>query len=150
MLQFPQESGVSRRARRPGVGHFVRSFAGLCCALLILGCAGSPSAAGPSGAASAPPSAVAPTSSGAATSPPASGPATTAPVTADYQPAAPLEPRVRVRLADIQSTSDGGFYLALDKGYFAAEGLDVELERFDTAAAQVSAIGTNQLDVGVG
>jgi NitT/TauT family transport system substrate-binding protein len=67
-----------------------------------------------------------------------------------YEPPTPLSPPLRVRLADIQSTSDGGFYLALENGYFAAEGLDVELVRFDTGATQIGALSTNQLDVGVG
>jgi NitT/TauT family transport system substrate-binding protein len=55
-----------------------------------------------------------------------------------------------VSLADVKSTADGGIYVALDKGYFAEEGLDVELLPFDSGATQVSALGTNQLDVGVG
>jgi NitT/TauT family transport system substrate-binding protein len=69
---------------------------------------------------------------------------------AAYRPSAPRNPRVKVVLADIKSTADGGFYLALDKGYFAEEGLDIEMTPFDTSALQVSALGTNQLDVGVG
>jgi NitT/TauT family transport system substrate-binding protein len=114
----------------------------------ILGCASpaappAPAATRPAqGGAAASPTAAAPSAAGGASAAPASR--------AAYAPGPPLSPQVRVRLADIQSTSDGGFYLALDKGYFAAEGLDVELVRFDTAAAQVGALGTNQLDVGVG
>ncbi|HLH26634.1 MAG TPA: ABC transporter substrate-binding protein [Chloroflexota bacterium] len=100
----------------------------------------------PPPASSAPATPTAAAISGANT--PAPGPDAVTP--ASYQPSAPLNPRVKVVLADIKSTADGGFYLALDKGYFAEEGLDVEMTPFDTSALQVSALGTNQLDVGVG
>jgi len=127
--------------------------------LLLSAACGTTPAAPSSTAANKPPPAAAttPPSSSLAGSPartPAVSTSPTTPVSAPaatpYQAGPPLNPRVKVTLADIQSTSDGGFYLALDKGYFEAEGLDVELVRFDTATAQVSALGTGQLDVGVG
>jgi len=127
------------------VGRLPRSLASLCLAALIVACAGP---ASPARGGSAPAPAASQPSAAPSAAPPATAPLPAG--AASYQPAAPLSPPVRVRLADIQSTSDGGFYLALDKGYFAAEGLDVELIRFDTAATQVSALGTNQLEVGVG
>jgi len=105
----------------------------------------SPAPAAPGGApAAAAPTVASATAGGAATAAPSDG------APAAYRPGPPLSPRVKVVLADIKSTADGGFYLALDKGYFAEEGLDVEMTPFDTSALQVSALGTNQLDVGVG
>src|SRR5690242_909570 len=62
---------------------------------------------------------VAPTPGGS--SPPAAAqPAAAAPTRQ------PLSPRVVVRYGELGQASDAGFYLALDRGYFAAEGLDVE------------------------
>src|SRR5947209_3827130 len=94
----------------------------------ILACGSPPAAPAPGGgqnSTGAAPAAM-PT---AAPAPPRAGSAATAGLPA-YEPPPPLSPPLRVRLADIQSTSDGGFYLALEQGYFAAEGLDLELVRF--------------------
>jgi len=41
-------------------------------------------------------------------------------------PRPPLSPRVVVRYGELGQASDAGFYIALDRGYFAEEGLDIE------------------------
>jgi NitT/TauT family transport system substrate-binding protein len=48
------------------------------------------------------------------------------------------------------SVSDAGLFIAQELGYFAAQGLDVELIFFDSAANQIAPLGTGELDVGAG
>jgi NitT/TauT family transport system substrate-binding protein len=66
-----------------------------------------------------------------------------------YRPT-PLSPSVPVRLAQIGGASDAGIYIAQEKGYFADEGLDVELIPFQTTAAMIPLLGAGQLDVATG
>src|SRR5437660_6716009 len=40
----------------------------------------------------------------------------------------------KVMVGEVGSASDAGLYIALDKGYFTEQGLDVERQRFQTAA----------------
>lgn len=86
------------------------------------------------------------TASPAATVP--SGPVvslTTAPASV-----APLSPTVKVTVGVIGGSSDAGFYIAQERGYFKAEGLEVELVPFQTGPAMIPPLGTGQLDVGGG
>jgi NitT/TauT family transport system substrate-binding protein len=102
-----------------------------------------PTGAKPSGAAPAAPTAGA-AAAAPTTSAPAAGPAaSTAPAAAR----APLSPPVAVKYADLPATSNAGVYLALDRGYFREEGLDVTLETFDTCDRAIPPLATNQLDV---
>ena len=41
-------------------------------------------------------------------------------------------------------------YIAVDKGYFEEEGLNVELERFNSGSKMIAPLGAGQLDVGAG
>ena len=50
----------------------------------------------------------------------------------------------------VVSVSDAGFFIANDKGYFRDQGIEMEIERFDSAARMVAFLGTGQLDVGGG
>jgi len=50
----------------------------------------------------------------------------------------------------IGSTSDAGFYLAEERGYFKDEGIEFEIVPFQTGADMVPAAGTGQLDVATG
>ena len=50
----------------------------------------------------------------------------------------------------VVSVSDAGFFIAIDKGYFRDQGIEIEVERFDSAARMVAFLGTGQLDVGGG
>jgi NitT/TauT family transport system substrate-binding protein len=55
-----------------------------------------------------------------------------------------------VRVGSIAAINDAGLYLALERGYFAAEGLDVELIPFRASAEMIPLMGNAQLEVGSG
>jgi NitT/TauT family transport system substrate-binding protein len=63
---------------------------------------------------------------------------------------APLSPPVKVVVGTIGSASDVGFFIAADRGYFTAEGLDVHLEFLGSAAKMVPALATNDIQVASG
>src|SRR5712671_2747600 len=48
------------------------------------------------------------------------------------------------------ASSDVPFFVADKRGYFKAEGLDVNLVRFDSAAKMMAPLGTGELDVASG
>src|SRR5690349_16500128 len=80
----------------------------------------------------------------AATSAPAgaSAPAaTTAPAAA--APRAPM----KVKVGQVPGTPSSGIYLALDRGYFAEEGFEVELEPFDAGERSIPALATGQIEI---
>ena len=58
--------------------------------------------------------------------------------------------QVKVRVGNVNTVSDVPIYIADKKGYFKAEGLDVELIAFNTAAKMIAPLGAGQLDVGGG
>src|SRR5215213_7433173 len=84
---------------------------------------------------------------GCATAAPAAVPP---PVAAATATAAPPPPAQAVRLGALGSTTDAGFYIALDRGYFREQGLDIEFVPFDSAARMVAPLSAGQLDVGGG
>jgi NitT/TauT family transport system substrate-binding protein len=55
-----------------------------------------------------------------------------------------------VRVGIVGASSDAPFFIADAKGYFAAEGLTVELVSFDSGAKMVAPLGTGDLDAGGG
>ena len=55
-----------------------------------------------------------------------------------------------VKVASAGIASDIGFFLALKKGYFRDEGLDVELTQLANAPQMIGPLGRGQLDVGAG
>jgi NitT/TauT family transport system substrate-binding protein len=61
--------------------------------------------------------------------------------------AAPLK---KVKVGIIFLVADAGMFIAREKGYFAEQGLDVELSRFTSGSDIVALLATNQLDVGSG
>lgn len=87
-----------------------------------------------------------PTAAPATPASPAAKPAggQTAPATA--RDAAP--PAKRIQLGMLPTVSQAPFLIAEKRGYFAAEGLAVELVPFDSGAAMVAPLGTGQLDAG--
>jgi NitT/TauT family transport system substrate-binding protein len=75
--------------------------------------------------------------------------AATAPVRsaggATYTPGPPLNPRVRVKAVDGGIVANIPFYAGVDRGYFAAEGIDVDLAPLQDVAASAQAIATNNV-----
>jgi NitT/TauT family transport system substrate-binding protein len=65
-------------------------------------------------------------------------------------PAAPVTPTSRplttIKVADVPQVVQAPFYIALDQGYFRAEGLDVDLVPTSTAADAATLVATNQVD----
>lgn len=55
-----------------------------------------------------------------------------------------------VRVGLVGATSDAGIYIAQERGYFAQEGLDIELSQFVSGEQMVPLLGSGQLDVGGG
>jgi NitT/TauT family transport system substrate-binding protein len=79
-------------------------------------------------------------------------PAATAPAAAAaaVPPAAAsaAAPPVKVRIASQFAASDVGHYLAIERGYYQQEGLDVELVSFADASQMIPALATDQVEVG--
>jgi len=84
-----------------------------------------------------------------APSAPAATPTVMAPLAAASAATAAPEMQT-IRLGALSSTTDAGFFVGLDRGYFREEGLDVELTPFDSAARMVAPLSAGQLDVGGG
>ena len=95
--------------------------------------------------ASAPP---APAATAAATRA-ASAPAATNAPAVPAAGAPPAPPR-KVRYGELKLLSDAGVYVGVDEGYFAEQGIELELVTFDSAANMVAPLATNQLEVGGG
>ena len=56
----------------------------------------------------------------------------------------------KVKVASAGIASDIGFFLAQQKGYFRAEGLNIELTQMANAPQMVGPLGMGQLDIGAG
>src|SRR5258707_5152434 len=52
-----------------------------------------------------------------------------------------------IKIGELGIVADAPFYIAIEKGYFAAEKLDVALERFPSAAQATAPLSTNQIQV---
>jgi NitT/TauT family transport system substrate-binding protein len=65
-------------------------------------------------------------------------------------PALAAQGATRVQLGLVVSTSDAGFYVGIDQGYYLEQGLELETIPFDSAARMVVPLGAGQLDVGGG
>ncbi len=80
--------------------------------------------------------------------------ASSAPVTpaTTGEPAAPapLSPPVRVRAIDARTIAHRGVYIALERGYFAEEGLEVELVPTSANPDTIAALVTGELDFSSG
>ncbi len=76
---------------------------------------------------------------------------TTAPTaTAAPRAHAPLSPPVVVRAATTPSISNGGRYIAMERGYFQEEGVEIEDVTFDTSAKSLPALASGQVDLVAG
>jgi NitT/TauT family transport system substrate-binding protein len=124
---------------------------GLLAVLALLACTAAP-AAGPAparsgagsttGGASAPSGAAPPATPAAPSAGAPAAPSTTA------SPRVPLSPPVRVHAAYPTNSSYLPFYLAVDKGYFQEEGLDLELTPINVTPDLFAALASGQIDVG--
>ncbi|MDF2120008.1 ABC transporter substrate-binding protein [Roseiarcaceae bacterium H3SJ34-1] len=56
----------------------------------------------------------------------------------------------KVKVGNVNTVSDISIYIADKKGYFKAEGLDIEFIGFQSAARMIAPLGTGELDVGGG
>jgi NitT/TauT family transport system substrate-binding protein len=52
-----------------------------------------------------------------------------------------------VKIGELGIVADAPFYIAIEKGYFAAEKIDVVLERFNSASQATAPLSTNQVQV---
>ena len=56
----------------------------------------------------------------------------------------------KVKIGVLGSVSDVGLFVAQDNGYFKDEGIEAEIELFDSAAKMIAPLGAGQLDIGGG
>jgi len=62
----------------------------------------------------------------------------------------PSQAAEKVKIAIIGGTADVGVYLADAKGWFAQEGIEVEMVPFDSGARMIAPMSTGEIDVGTG
>jgi NitT/TauT family transport system substrate-binding protein len=93
----------------------------------------------------APPAAPSPTPAASAPKPAATA---QAPAAAAPAPTSAPQPPVKVRIASQLAASDVGHYLAIERGYYQQEGLDVELVSFADASQMIPALATDQVEAG--
>ena len=55
-----------------------------------------------------------------------------------------------VKMGELPAISNVGLYVAMDKGYFEARAITVEVERFASGAKMIAPLATGQLDVAIG
>jgi NitT/TauT family transport system substrate-binding protein len=55
-----------------------------------------------------------------------------------------------IRLGSSASQTDAPIFIAMDKGFFRDQGIEIELVRFPSSANMIAPLGTGQLDVGGG
>ncbi|MDP2728178.1 MAG: ABC transporter substrate-binding protein [Dehalococcoidia bacterium] len=60
----------------------------------------------------------------------------------------PVPGASKLKVGNLSLTGEGGVYVAMEKGYFKEENLEVELVPFRTGAEQVAALAGGELDVG--
>ena len=58
--------------------------------------------------------------------------------------------RTSLTIALVPNVPSGATFIAADKGYFSAAGLDVKIERIDSLSKAVAFVATNQVQVGQG
>lgn len=109
-----------------------------------------PTAAAPVATTAAPVGAT--TAALAATATPAAAPVVTvrpAEGAPAYAPT-PLSPPVKVSVGVVSSSSDGGIFVADAHGYFEQEGIDLDVQRFQTLVDMVAPLTGGQLQIAAG
>jgi NitT/TauT family transport system substrate-binding protein len=95
--------------------------------------------------------ACAPATPAPAASKPAAAGAATASAALPAQPSATAarpDPPVKVRLGGSAIGAEAGYFVAMDKGYFAEEGIDVEFLVFQRGSEQIPPLATGELQFG--
>src|SRR4029450_11559804 len=62
--------------------------------------------------------------------------------------AQPLNPPVKVRYGTLQLAAEAATYIAVDKGYFSAEGPELEFTPFRSGSEMTPLLATGALDMG--
>lgn len=62
----------------------------------------------------------------------------------------PMSAPMSVTIGVVANTSDGGIFLAQDRGYFKAEGIDLHIQRFQTLVDMVAPLTSGQLQIASG
>ena len=151
-------TGLSRRL-------FLRACAGWgalgLSAVALEACGGAP-ASGSAGSPAAKPAIASPagTSGTGAGSPApsagAAGPASGQAGSASVQAASPASAQPaasglrKVSYGELRILGDAGVYVGMEQGFFAKQGIDIQLVGFDTGVNMIPPLGTGQLDVGGG
>jgi NitT/TauT family transport system substrate-binding protein len=82
---------------------------------------------------------------------PTAAPASTqAPTTTSGYAPTPLSPTVKVTVGLLASTTDSGILVGQAHGYFQQEGIDLDLQHFQTLVDMVAPVSNGQLDVAAG
>ena len=82
---------------------------------------------------------------------PAAAPAAATPVAnATSRAPAALNPPVKVSVGLLASTTDSGVFLGQAHGYFQQEGIDLDIEHFQTLVDMVAPVSGGQLDIAAG
>lgn len=120
-------------------------------ALVVLACAPSaaPTAAPTKAPAAAPTTAAATPTTAAAATKPAAG-ATTAPAATAAPPAAFTGAPTTVKFGLVESLGNLPVFIAMDKGYFKEQGINIELVPVQTTALAYPGMGTGELDFTAG
>src|SRR5262245_16413647 len=61
---------------------------------------------------------------------------------------APALAQEKLNVGALRFVSNGGLFVAVEKGYFKAEGLDIELKFFDAAQPIAVAVVSGDIDLG--
>lgn len=80
----------------------------------------------------------------------APAPATAAPTAAAPATATPAPQPQKLKVGVLGTTGDSPIYIALEKGYFKEQNLDVEFVQFGSALDMIAPLSAKQLDVGSG
>jgi NitT/TauT family transport system substrate-binding protein len=59
----------------------------------------------------------------------------------------PLAPPVTLKIATLLGLTDAGVFIGMDRGYFAEEGIEIDLTRVDGAAQAMPHVATGSLDL---